>query len=58
MADVRTEFVAALQEEATDDVATVLGESLAEWAGAVPQGAERTTIVGILLARAGDTPAE
>jgi hypothetical protein len=52
--DVRSAFLAALAPEAKDDVALVLGEALAVWAGGPAAGAERTAVVNALLARAGD----
>jgi len=51
---VRSSFLATLGGEASDDVALVLGESLAGWAGRAPEGAERIQVVAALLARAGD----
>ncbi|MHC4959199.1 MAG: HEAT repeat domain-containing protein [Planctomycetota bacterium] len=53
-ADVRSAFLAALAPEAADDVALVLGEALAVWAGGTAAGTERTAVVNALLARAGD----
>jgi hypothetical protein len=54
IAPVRSEFLSTLRAESSDDVATVLGEALAVWAGGAPQGAEQTAIVATLLARAGE----
>jgi hypothetical protein len=51
---VRSEFLAAVRGESSDDVALVLGEALAVWAGSVRTGSERTEIVRTLLARVGD----
>ena len=51
---VRTEFLAAVRAEPNDDVALVLGEALAGWAGGAGTGSERTEIVRTLLARVGD----
>ena len=51
---VRTEFVSSLQAEPSDDVAGVLGEALAVWAGATGSSAEQTSVVNTLLARAAD----
>jgi HEAT repeat protein len=51
---VRSAFLSTLRAEPTDDVATVLGEALAVWAGGAPSGAEQTAVVTTLLARAGE----
>jgi hypothetical protein len=53
-ADARTSFLAAVARETTDGVATVLGESLAERAGATEDAGERKVLVSALLARAGE----
>ncbi|MHC4164569.1 MAG: HEAT repeat domain-containing protein [Planctomycetota bacterium] len=54
IAPVRSAFLSILRAESSDEVATVLGEALAVWAGGAPQGAEQTAIVATLLARAGE----
>jgi len=51
-AEVRGGFLAALGTEANDDVALVLGEALAVWAGGTAESAKRTEVVTALLARA------
>jgi hypothetical protein len=53
-AAVRSGLLATLRAEPTDDVAAVLGEALAVWAGRVPAGAEQTAVVNALLSRAAD----
>jgi HEAT repeat protein len=53
-ADVRRSFVVQLAVERADEVAAVLGESLAGRAGGTEDPGERREIVGALLARAGD----
>jgi len=52
--EVRAAFTATLRAEADDDVAWVLGEALASWAGLHREAAEQLSIVNLLLARAGD----
>ena len=52
--DVRDSFLLALGTERSDDVASVLGESLAARAGAVADAADRGRIVTTLLGRAGE----
>jgi len=53
-ADVRAEFGSALRAESVDDVALVLGETLAVWAGGAGDRVERVQVVNLLLVRAGD----
>jgi hypothetical protein len=52
--DVRDSFLLALGTERFDDVAWVLGESLAVRAGSTADAADRARIVNTLLGRAGD----
>jgi hypothetical protein len=52
--DARAAFLATLARETSDEVAPVLGEALAQRAGATPDGAERDALVAALLARAGE----
>ncbi len=52
--DVRGPFLAALGAETSDDVALVIGEALAVWAGGAPVGGERTDVVTQLLSRAAE----
>jgi hypothetical protein len=47
----REAFLAALARESTDEVATVLGEALAGWAGRTRDAAERTDVIASLLRR-------
>ncbi len=56
--DTRGALLAALRAEASDDVALVLGEALAVWAGSVREEAASAEVVTALLARAGDPSLE
>jgi hypothetical protein len=53
-ADVRRAFLSALAAEPRDEVALVMGEALAGWAGGTEDRAARAEVVRRLLGRAGD----
>jgi len=53
-ADARSTFLAVLAAESADEVAMVLGEALAQWAGGTGDRVEREAVLARLLARAGD----
>ena len=53
-AGVRASLLAAVRAESDDDVALVLGEALAAWAGGAAEGTETAQVVDVLLARAAD----
>ncbi|MHC4449040.1 MAG: HEAT repeat domain-containing protein [Planctomycetota bacterium] len=53
-ADARSTFLAVLAAESTDEVAMVLGEALAQWAGGTGDRVEQEAVLARLLARAGD----
>ncbi len=53
-ADARDAFLAALDTERADSVATEIGEALAQWVGSAGDGASNAVVLSRLLARAVD----